>query len=50
MNLTYQEKKELINTLVECCCEDTNFLENRIYELVEFKGEELYETYIGTLV
>ena len=50
MNLTNQEKDELINTLVECCCEDTNFLENRIYELVALKGEELYETYIGTEV
>ena len=49
MNLTYQEKDELINTLVECCCEDTNFLENRIYELVELNGVELYTTYIREL-
>ena len=47
MELTKQQLDELVNTLVECSLEDTAFLTNRLYELVELKGQELYDTWVA---
>ena len=46
MKLTPTQKQELVDILVTCSCEDTSFLENRIWELVELKGETLYKEWL----
>ena len=44
--MTETQKNELLDFLVTASCEDTNFLENRLYELVEVNGAALYEEWI----
>jgi len=37
---------ELLDVLIQCCNEDSNFLENRLIELIELNREDLKETYL----
>ena len=46
-NLTEDQKQELVDLLVQCSLEDTAFLNNRLFELVDLNGTELYETWCG---
>ena len=43
--LTNEQKQQLVDVLVQCSLEDTAFLNNRLFELVDVNGEELYSTY-----
>jgi hypothetical protein len=36
--LSSNDKRNLVDVLVECSCEDTAFLTNRLYELVELSA------------
>ena len=46
MKLTNEQTNQLLDLLVQCSYEDVNFLENRLLDLIDLKGEELYEDYI----
>jgi hypothetical protein len=45
--MTETQKSDLLDFLVTASCEDTNFLENRLYELVEANGTALYEEWMA---
>ena len=44
-NITDSQKQELVDYLVTLSCEDTAFLNNRLYELVDLAGDELWNRY-----
>ena len=44
-NLTEDQKQELVDHLIQCSFEDTAFLNNRLFELVDLNGPELWETW-----
>ncbi len=44
--MTTEQKSELLDFLVTASCEDTKFLENRLYELIEANGTSLYEEWM----
>jgi hypothetical protein len=46
MTITAKQKEELLNTLIEMCLEDTAVLENRLIDLIDLKGDELYSVYV----
>ena len=46
MTLTEEQKQELVDVLVQCSLEDTAFLTNRLYQLVDAFGPELWETHM----
>ena len=46
MLITQEQKTELLNSLVTFCSEDANFLENRLCELIEEKGDQLFTEYM----
>ena len=45
--MTTEQKTELLDFLVTASCEDTNFLENRLFELIEVNGDALYEEWLS---
>ena len=45
--MTDTQKQELVDILVQCSLEDTSFLNNRLYELVDLDGERLMEEYMS---
>ena len=47
MLITEDQKWELLHALIGYCNEDPDFLENRLEELIEIKGDELYSSYIS---
>ena len=45
--MTETQKQELVDVLVQCSLEDTAFLNNRLFELVDLDGERLYEEFVA---
>jgi hypothetical protein len=41
-----EKQNQLLDTLIQCCYEDKNFMENRLIELIEFSEDTLAETYL----
>ena len=47
MLITNDQKEDLLQALIGYCNEDSAFLENRLEELIELKGDELYSSYMS---
>jgi len=41
-----ERQNQLLDTLIQSCYEDKNFMENRLIELIEFSEDTLAETYL----
>ncbi len=41
-----EQQNQLLDTLLQCCYDDTSFMENRLIELIELNEEELTKTYL----